>query len=250
MINLGDAFLAGDDKDNLKSFSGCRVLGSLTRRMVSKTVGRTAFIAIRFMPGKIASFFRIKGIELTNTNAALESLWGVWGKAFEQRLYNLGTIQDMLVYIESVLLKKLHNQSRFDIEISAALDMIWHTNGQIRVRDLANRVGLSLRQFERRFSNLVGLNPKRLCRIIRFANIISTCDDGLRQNWVRKAMEGGYSDHAHFIRECKYFTGLSPKTYLALRSPLEAAVWSKNRSRQAETVGTLSPDIIINPLYQ
>ncbi len=250
VINLGDTFLAGDNKNNLKSFSGCRVLGSLTRKMVSKTGGRTAFIAIRFMPGKFASFFSIKGIELTNTNTALESLWGVWGKEFEQRLYNLSTIQDMLVYIESVLLKKLQNQSRFDIEISAALDMIWHTNGQIRVRDLSNHVGLSLRQFERRFSNLVGLYPKRLCRIIRFANIISTCDDGLRQNWVRKALEGGYSDHAHFIRECKFFTGLSPKTYLALRSPLEVAVWSKNSSLQAEKVGTLSSDIIKNPLYK
>ena len=89
---------------------------------------------------------------------------------------------------------------------------------------------------------------KRLCRISRFANILSTFDNDRGQTWVTKAMDGGYSDHAHFIRECKYFTGLNPKSYLAQRSPLEVAVWSKNNSLQIEKVGTFSPNIIKNPL--
>lgn len=129
-----------------------------------------------------------------------------------------------------------------------ALDLIWQTNGQIRISDLAGRVGLSLRQFERRFTSFVGLNPKRLCRISRFANILSSFDNSYKQSWVGKAMDGGYSDHAHFIRECKFFTGLSPIIYLAQRSPLEVAVWSKNHSLRADKVGTFAATSIKNPL--
>ena len=247
VVNLGNTFLAGDNEDNLKSFSGCRLLGPLTRQLISKTAGRPAFLAIRFMPGKVAHFFNVRGSELTDSSAALESLWGAYGKKFEQRLCNLDTIQQMLTYVERALLSQLQRQSLFDIEISAALDMIWRTNGQIRIRDLAERVGLSLRQFERRFTNIVGLYPKRLCRIVRFANTLSTFDNDRGHNWVAKAMDGGYSDHAHFIRECKFFTGRSPESYLAQRSPLEVAVWSKNNLFRVEKVGTFSPDIIKNP---
>ncbi len=248
VVNLGNPFLAGHDENHLKPFKCCRLIGPLTRQLVSKTGGRIAFIAIRFMPGKVSSFFNVRDSELTDSSTDLESLLGGRGKALEQKICNIGTIQEMLTYIESILLSQLQRHSQIDIQISAALEMIQRMNGQIRVWDLAKRVGLSLRQFERRFTNLVGLYPKRLCRISRFVNIISTCGNGRSQSWVRKAIEGGYSDHAHFIRECKFFTGLSPNSYLVQRSPLEVAVWSKNSSNRAEKVGTSSSHIIKNPL--
>ncbi len=250
VVNLGDTFLAGDNENNLKSFSGCRLLGPLTRQLISKTAGNSTFLAIRFMPGKIADLFNVRGSELTNDSVALVSLLGAYGKRLERRLYTLDTIQQMLTYIEDALLSQLQRQSIFDTKVSAALDMIGRTNGQIRILDLADYVGLSLRHFERRFTKLVGLNPKRLCRISRFAGILSTFDTDRRQTWVAKAMDGGYSDHAHFIRECRFFTGLSPKSYLAHRSPLEVAVWSKNNLSKVEKVGTLSADIIKNPLFK
>ena len=93
VINLGDAFLAGDNQNNLKSFTGCRLIGSLSRQLISKTGGRIAFLAIRFMPGKIAPFFNVRGSELTDGSAALDALWGTYGKEFEQRLCNFDTIQ-------------------------------------------------------------------------------------------------------------------------------------------------------------
>ena len=250
VVNLGDTFLAGDHVNNLKSFSGCRLLGPLTRQLISKSAGRSTFLAIRFMPGKIADLFDVRGSELTNNSVALTSILGSYAKIFERQLYNLDTIQQMLTYIEDALLSQLKRQPLFDSKISAALDMIWRTNGQIRIQDLAEYVGLSLRHFERRFTNLVGLYPKRLCRISRFANILSTFKNDNRQNWVTRALDCGYSDHAHFIRECRFFTGLSPNSYLAHRSPLEVAVWSKNNLYQAEKVGTFSSDIIKNPLLK
>ncbi len=248
VVNLGDSFLAGYDANHLKPFKGCRLIGPLTRRLVSKTGGRIAFIAIRFLPGKISNFFNIRDSELTDNSTDLDSLLGAHWNEYEQQLCNIGTIQEMLVYIEGILLSLLQQRGQIDIQISAALEMIQQMNGQIRVQDLAKRVGLSLRQFERRFTNLVGLYPKRLCRISRFASIISTCDNGHSQNWVRKALEGGYSDQAHFIRECKFFTGLSPNSYLDQRSPLEVAVWSKANSIRAEKVGTNPSSGIKNPL--
>ena len=248
LINLGDTFLAGNHSNNLKPFSGCRLLGSLTRQMVSMPAGRMAFLAIRFMPGKAACFFNVRGSELTDGSTSLESVWGAYGREFSQRLFDLSDIHEMLIYIENVLLSQLHQRIIDDLEIATALDWIRQTNGQIRIKDLAKYVGLSLRQFERRFTNMVGLYPKRLCRISRFAKTISVCDGDRKYDWVRLALEAGYSDHAHFIRECKYFTGRSPKSYLATRSPLEVAVWSKNSFPRGEKVGAFSSSSIKNPL--
>lgn len=43
-------------------------------------------------------------------------------------------------------------------------------------------------------------------------------------DWADLAISSGYSDQAHLIRECKYFTGHSPLSYLKNRSSLEHAV--------------------------
>lgn len=249
VVNLGDTFLAGSRTDNLKHFTGCRLLGTLTRQLITKSGGGAAFLAIRFRPGKLGLFSGVRSSELTNTSANLESLLGPFGKGIEQRLFNFDTIEQMLQYFESCLLSRLQPEPLFDTKISAAVDLIEQSNGQLRVGNLADHLGLSLRQFERRFTNWVGLKPKRYCRICRFNNILKSFDQAHGQSWVTRAMDSGYSDHAHFIRECKFFTGASPESYLTLRSPLEVAVWSKNRSAHpVDGIGNGVQNRIKNPL--
>ena len=75
------------------------------------------------------------------------------------------------------------------------------------------RVGLSCRQLERRFLRDVGITPKRFCRIQRFQQVFQTIEDGA--DWVRAAVECGYYDQAHLIRDCKDFSGEAPAALVA-----------------------------------
>ena len=67
------------------------------------------------------------------------------------------------------------------------------------------------------FKTHVGVTPKRVARIYRFARLIVSVDAGRPVDWAEVAHDAGYFDQAHFSREFKDFTGHTPTEYLALR---------------------------------
>jgi AraC-like DNA-binding protein len=63
----------------------------------------------------------------------------------------------------------------------------------------------------------VGITPKRMARIYRFAQLILSVDPSRPVDWTEAAHAAGYFDQAHFSKEFKDFTGHTPTEYLALR---------------------------------
>jgi transcriptional regulator GlxA family with amidase domain len=84
---------------------------------------------------------------------------------------------------------------------------------------MARGLGLSLRQFERRFQATVGLRPKVFCRIQRFNRISGMLEQPVR-SWADTAAACGYYDQAHLIRDCRSLTGTVPARLLAEDSDL------------------------------
>ena len=67
------------------------------------------------------------------------------------------------------------------------------------------------------FKSHVGITPKRVARIYRFARMILSVDARLPVDWPALAHAAGYYDQAHFSQEFKAFTGHTPTQYLVLR---------------------------------
>ena len=88
----------------------------------------------------------------------------------------------------------------------------------VRVRDVARRVGLSQRRFIQVFTAEVGLTPKLYCRVRRFQRAREMVRNTLAPDWTRVAVECGYFDQSHLIRDFHAFSGLSPGDYLRRRS--------------------------------
>lgn len=225
MISVGDPFVLGFDNGNLESVMGCRVVGASTRWSSTTHVGQTNLVIVRFAPGQISRFFRVPALDLTDTSASLESLWGKSGRELAQRLTNQNTAPGLTKLLDSVFLSLLSSRPyAYDMTIQTVLDLMSTRNGQANIERIAARFGLSRRHLERRFADSVGLTPKRMCRIIRFSKAFScaTTYEGL--GWSQVAYMNEYSDQAHLIRECKFFTGYSPICYFKNRSSLEHSV--------------------------
>ncbi len=225
IINLGDPFSLGFKQGNLAKFAGCRLFGSSTRNLLTKhQAGQTDLLAVKFHPGQLPRFFNLPAIELTDTSASIHTLWGKFGKELEQKFCETKNVSKIIRLLDSVFIKRLSNYKAYDDRISVALNTISFCKGQVRIEELASGLNLSRRHFERRFSDFVGLTPKRMCRITRFLNVFSSIKAIPRCDWADLAIASGYSDQAHLIRECKYFTAHSPLSYLKDRSSLEHAV--------------------------
>lgn len=84
-------------------------------------------------------------------------------------------------------------------------------NPSVLVNALAADACLSRKQYERVFREQVGMNPKEYTRVVRFQKALRMMQGGSR-NYVEIAVDCGYADQSHFIREFKAMSGHTPKS--------------------------------------
>ena len=94
-----------------------------------------------------------------------------------------------------------------------ASEIISDNHGQILVSDLAKRVGYSERQLNRLFLMQIGMNVKSYTRLVRFNEVLrhmqkSPCC------FAALSQQTGYFDQAHFDKDFKAISGVTPKEYM------------------------------------
>ena len=87
-------------------------------------------------------------------------------------------------------------------------------HGMVPIQELADAAGLSLRHFQRRFRQLTGLNPKHYARICRIGYAVHRKELEPDLSWTALALDAGYADQSHFIRDFKALTGTVPGEFL------------------------------------
>ena len=104
------------------------------------------------------------------------------------------------------------DRTRLDPGVRAALAEVVRGGGNARLPDVAAAAGWSVRHLERRFKEAVGLSVKAYARVVRLRRtLVAGVVVGGAPSWARHALDGGYADQAHFIREAVALTGLTPR---------------------------------------
>ncbi|WP_276358054.1 helix-turn-helix domain-containing protein [Cohnella caldifontis] len=99
--------------------------------------------------------------------------------------------------------------------LRSALELLYHSQGQIPMSTLAAECMLSLRQFERRFKQLIGVSPKVFARLLRFEALLTSLIQGPTVSFTDVSSHLGYHDQAHVIHEFKKWAGCTPSAFLA-----------------------------------
>ena len=129
--------------------------------------------------------------------------------AFEKR------VQLFCEYLNSM------NRESFMVKDNVAeiIDLIYHSGGNVNIHELAKQICYSERQLSRLFSEALGYPPKLFARIVRFQHIVGSIlkNPHEAQTAVSRFIEdANYSDQAHFQREFKEFTTLTPREFMKL----------------------------------
>jgi transcriptional regulator GlxA family with amidase domain len=125
------------------------------------------------------------------------------------------TSEKRIEIIESFLLDKLKTEKAYDELAKTSVELLLKSKGQVTIEALAGQMQTSRRQLERRFSTVIGLSPKQLSKIIRLQATLKMMEQKQFTSLTALAYENGYFDQAHFIKDFKEFTGLSPKQFYA-----------------------------------
>ena len=94
--------------------------------------------------------------------------------------------------------------------VTWAVREIEERGGAVDVRALARAMGYSQRHTIALFREHVGVPPKRLARLVRFDRLIRHLKQGGEGTWADLALQFGYYDQSHLVRDVREFTGITP----------------------------------------
>ncbi len=180
---------------------------------ISKVTSDTDFGIFGFYlyPYALVQLFGLPANELTNQSVDLKTLCGQQGAELEEKIMLASTNDQRIKMIADFLEARLRNtQSEFS-RFCSSVKAISNAYATVSVNALASNNFLSMRQFERRFKEFSGFNPKQFLRIARFNSLLNKPFHNKR--FAEIAFDFGYYDEAHFSHDFKQFSGFNPREY-------------------------------------
>lgn len=179
------------------------------RRFVTR--GSFGIFGAYLYPFALPHLFRLSASEASNHMPDLHTLLGVEGRILEEQMMMATCNRSRAAILSAFLESKLKN-----IPLSPAvyaIRQVIHARELMPVSDIASHFNLSTRQLERKFNELAGFSPKTYMRIIRFHAALNQYDHNANRSLTDIALDCGYYDQSHFIRDFKSFSGYHPGIY-------------------------------------
>jgi AraC-like DNA-binding protein len=180
--------------------AGAMIAGPDSEAWASQTRPDELIVGARLLPGAGGAAFGIPLAELRNARVPVDAL------GLDPRGELSGALDPDAApaALAGIALRRVADAPP-DPAVQAAVVRLLDP-GQ-RVDQLADTLGFSERQLQRRFLAAVGYGPKLLQRVLRLRRFLIVARfDGL----AAAAVGAGYADQAHLTRECRALTGLTP----------------------------------------
>ena len=181
--------------------------GSLEQGMVSKIGTYDYCFGIKFNPGMFPTTISANLYEIINNRYNLNDFVNMdridnkkfRAVPFDQKI-------DYFMHKFDCTISDFENRSIS----SYIINEINKLSGHINISDLVNDIGYSHCYTDRVFKKVVGFSMKKYANIIRFQESIGL----LENNNIEEIYDRlGYYDQAHFIKDFKRFTLITPKVY-------------------------------------
>ena len=173
-------------------------------------------IGVRFTPCGLTVFTKIPMSEFTDQRVFLPDLDVLFNAGFAAILREKNTLKERLLIIERYLLFCLRYSGEVDKQVARAVGLMHQADGKIPVRELMEQVCLCQRHFERRFKHATGYTPKAYTRIVRFRRTMDVLRQVTRDNLFSVAIDCGYYDQSHLVKEFKRLSGSPPSVFASL----------------------------------
>lgn len=213
IFHYGDLYRQYTNAQNSILQPRCFVIGQLTQPLEIEPTGVTGIFSVRFHPEGFLPFASIPIKEMENTAVSLEKLFGNEGFEIGQKIGNATATRERIQAIESFLLNRLTDIHTIDRIIKTTVETILTANGQLSIDQLSKQVHINRRQLERKFATVIGLSPKQLSKTIRLQATLKMLLAQQFSSLTALAYQGEYYDQAHFIKDFKELTGLTPKEF-------------------------------------
>lgn len=193
--------------------TGARCIGDLilagphSRAYRKEAASGGGSLGVVFRPGALRALFGVAPHELADRHVALEDVWGTAAAMLRERIHAAAPERHVEL-LEAQLLARLRPCHGLHPQVAARLGEV---EAGTRIAAIARSAGYSARRFTDLFHQGVGMTPRCYAGLRRFARVLPAAAGD--SAWANVALDGGFSDQAHLIREFRAHAGMTPGQY-------------------------------------
>jgi AraC-like DNA-binding protein len=209
------------DRTQLETAHEVALVGAQTYRRVDLAMrGNVDQFVIFFQPGGLSRLFRVPAGALTNQHFDGRDVLGRTLDDLRHQLAETSSFAQRVRIADTFFLNQAPAGPREGV--GAAALALHRQRGCLSISGLADRSGLSLRQFERRFAAEVGMSPKLYARVARFEAAVESKAREPHLRWTDVAHDLGYHDQMHMVRDFRQLASSTPSDLAPRMSMLVA----------------------------
>lgn len=176
-------------------------------------------LSVDFQPGGLSKFLRMPlSDEFIDDRIDAEALLGSEIHQLYERLANVPRYEAIIPLIEAYLWHRINQRKSESHPIDRVYRIIAERPSLFSLDALADQACLSASQFERRFIQQIGISPKLFARTNRFYKAYQLKDQNSSLDWLTIALQTGYSDYQHLVKDFRQFAGATPNSLLVAQA--------------------------------
>ena len=164
---------------------------------------------VAFQPGGLHRLLQVSMKDLLNEDFDSTLFYDTEIREINEKLKETRAFDTIKDIVEGHFLRKL-SRIRTICPFDFAMKELVMSGGNKPIDKIAALSCLSLRQFERKCEDRIGLPPKLFARLVRFSKAFMLKEKKPQLNWTKISYECGYFDQMHLIRDFKEFSGEVP----------------------------------------
>lgn len=190
------------------------VLGPITSSNNYEIEDSVNIFGIRILPGKFSDLVNIPMKYIVNKQLLLKDVIGDFCKYIPENAQDIDE-KMLMSSIDNYTLEFFENipSCKNKTVMPNLIRYIYDNKGQVSVEELSKVSNYSSRNLHRISESEIGMNLKLFCRIVRFQNMLYSIKDKGDLNWKSVALDNGYYDQSHLVKEFKFFCGISPTLF-------------------------------------
>jgi AraC-like DNA-binding protein len=185
------------------------LIGPQFSRVNIKVYSQLRAIRVDFLPGGMYRMLGIPMHELFDGGFNAFDFFGSKMSSINEQLQHISSLEEGKNIIEKFLLKQVASLKEI-LPFDSALRILLNNSGNMAIEKTASLSCLSIKQFERKCKERIGMNPKMYARILKFSKAYRLHEAFPQLSWTKIAYEAGYYDQMHMIRDFKVFAGVNP----------------------------------------
>jgi AraC-like DNA-binding protein len=175
---------------------------------------KSEMLVIQFKPYGAYPFFHFPTCSLNERVVHTQDLFKNELLDLQLSILNEKQLENKFLHVEQWLYQRFQQIKTPPSELITLIESL-QKNSKDNMKNLIEEYSKSQKHLIDQIKKYAGLTPKYLQRIFRFNELLQNIHKNDKIEWAHVALDCGYSDQSHFIKEFKHFCGINPKQFIS-----------------------------------